>query len=55
MSIFCLRIQKNTLEKLRLISQKHERSINKEITKAILDYVEEYERKHGPIDVHTTS
>ncbi|WP_416232882.1 Arc family DNA-binding protein [Anaeromusa sp.] len=54
LSIFCLRIQKNTLEKLRTISKKHERSLNKEITKVILDYVEEYEKNHGPIDVHST-
>lgn len=46
---FLLRLNPDTLEKLRLIAQKNSRSINKELEYLVNRHIESYEKEHGGI------
>ena len=46
---FTLRIQEATYEKMRYLAYVERRSVAMEIETAMLAYVAEYEKKHGPI------
>ncbi len=46
-----LRIDKGSMEKLRVIAKKHSRSVNKEIEFLVNCYIETYEKEHGEIAV----
>lgn len=38
-------------EKMRLIAEAHRRSLNREIEVALAEYIADYERKNGQLDV----
>lgn len=46
---FLLRLNPDTLEKLRLIAQKNSRSINKELEYLVNRHIESFEKEHGGI------
>lgn len=46
---FSLRIDMQTLEKLRYIADNNFRTINKELEMLVKKHIEEYEKEHGPI------
>ena len=48
---FPLRLDDELREKLRVIANKHSRSLNKEIEYLVKEYVESYEKEHGAIDL----
>lgn len=46
-----LRIEREVMEKLRVIAKNNGRSINKEIETMIRQYIAAYEKEHGEIEV----
>ena len=46
-----LRLPEIAFEKVRYLAYKEKRSINGQIERAIDFYIDEYEKKHGPIPV----
>ncbi len=49
---FSLRIDKETIEKVKIIAKENGRSLNKEIEMALKSYVKDYESKNGVISVN---
>lgn len=52
---FTLRIQDDTYEKMRFLAYAERRSIAMEIETAMLAYIANYEKHHGPIQLPDTS
>ncbi len=52
---FTLRVQDETYEKIRFLAYTERRSIAKEIETAMLEYIANYEKKHGPIQLPEAS
>lgn len=48
---FSLRIDDETMEKLKIISDENGRSLNKEIEQLILKHIREYESDYGIINL----
>ncbi len=48
---FTLRIQDETYEKMRFLAYAERRSIAMEIETAMLAYIADYEKRHGPIQL----
>lgn len=48
---FSLRIDDETMDKLKVISDENGRSLNKEIEQLILKHIREYESDYGIIDL----
>lgn len=46
---FSLRIEEETMEKLKVISDENGRSLNKEIEQLILKHIRDYESDYGTI------
>lgn len=46
-----LRIDKGSMDKLRVIAKKHSRSVNKEIEYLVNCHIETYEKEYGEIVV----
>ena len=46
---YSLRLEKETMEKVRALAAKKRRSINMQICVAIEHYLEDYEKRNGPI------
>lgn len=44
-----LRVNKETMDKFKVIAKLHGRSVNKEIEIILMEIVSDYESKHGPI------
>ena len=51
---FTLRIQDDTYKKIRFLAYVEHRSIAMEIETAMLAYIADYERQHGPIQLPDT-
>ena len=51
---FTLRIQNDTYEKMRFLAYAERRSIAMEIETAMLAYIANYEKQHGPIQFPDT-
>lgn len=49
MAGYSLRISRDLLDKIKYISQAEGRSMNKEIGRAVLLHVKQYEKENGPI------
>lgn len=52
---FALRIPRELLDKIRYIAEVNARSTNREIELLIRNYVTEYEKSNGPIEVQSVS
>lgn len=50
-TVFSLRLQPNAKEKVRALANKDKRSINKQLEYIVNEYIETYEKEHGPIAV----
>lgn len=48
---FSLRISEELREKIKVIAEIHKRSMNREIEYVMEEYVKDYEREHGVIEV----
>lgn len=48
---YSLRLEPTTMAKLRVTAKRNGRSVNKEIEIIACQYLEDYEKKHGPIEV----
>ncbi|AIF49792.1 Arc family DNA-binding protein [Pelosinus sp. UFO1] len=48
---FTLRINQESLEKLRFIADNNFRTVNKELEMLIKTHISTYEKEHGPIKV----
>ena len=48
---FTLRIQESTFEKMRFLAYAERRSMAMEIETAMIAYIADYEKKHGPIQL----
>lgn len=48
---FTLRVQDETYEKMRYLAYAERRSIAMEIETAMIAYIENYEKLHGPIEL----
>ena len=48
---FTLRVQDETYEKIRYLAYVERRSIAMEIETALLAYIKQYEKEHGPIQI----
>lgn len=46
-----VRTQKETIEKLRIISAENNRSMSKEVEFLIKIHIKKYELEHGPIEI----
>ena len=44
-----LRLNEVTYEKAKILSEKEQRSLNNVIEHAVLQYIEDYEAQHGPL------
>lgn len=51
--MFGLRVPRELLTKLKFIADYDGRSANKEIEQLVIKHVEQFEKEHGPIDVHS--
>lgn len=49
--VYSLRLEPETMAKLRVTAKKNGRSVNKEIEIIAQQYLEHYERENGPIEV----
>ena len=52
---FSLRLPEDLMKKVRILSKKEKRSVNKEIEYIIERYVCEYEESHGEIEIDKPS
>ena len=46
-----LRLEKEHMEKIRTLAKQGRRSVNMQLCVAVEDYLERYEKEHGPIPV----
>ena len=46
-----LRLEKEHMEKIRVLAKQGRRSVNMQLCVAVEDYLERYEKEHGPIPV----
>lgn len=46
---FSLRVSENTVEKMKVIGERHKRSANKEMEVALEEYIQAYEAANGEI------
>jgi len=47
-----LRLQQPVLEKITFIAKKEHRSLNAQIEYIVQEYIEQYEEKHGNIEIN---
>lgn len=48
---FSLRLPEELMKKLRIVADKNRRSLNKQIEFLVAQYIAEYEKENGPIDI----
>ena len=48
---YSLRLGREAMQKIRVLAEKEKRSINMQLCVAVEDYLERYEKEHGPIPV----
>lgn len=49
--IITLRTDQETIEKLKNISEREKRSSNKQLEQILQNFIEQYEREHGEINI----
>lgn len=54
MATFTLRLKDNEYEKIKTISDEKGRSINKQIEQIVYQYIKDYEKVNGKIDIIET-
>ena len=48
---YTLRIENELMDKIKIISEKEDRPINRQIERIVREFIEEYEEKNGKINV----
>ncbi len=48
-SPFSVRIEKGTMDKMRILAKENGRSLNKQIEFAVKQYLKDYEAEHGEV------
>lgn len=52
--IITLRTDQETIEKLKNISEREKRSSNKQLEQILQNFIKQYERDHGEINISST-
>lgn len=52
-NVLGVRLNDSLKEKLKFVADYNGRSMSKEIEQLVIKHVEQFEKEHGPIDVHS--